>query len=508
MIGRRHRALNIKAFVHRPRFGASCVRVSVLAASLVGLLGGVPASADSGSSAVATTSGTSPAPQLLASFPGYFSAENSPPDTTLAASPTQVMEILNEGYAITNRTGQGTRGTLSQLVGTSAVFLSDPQVIWDPATARFYFSVFENRGKTKPNEGLAWGFSKTASPTSASDFCKYFARFNYGEKAFPDRESLGDTSDFLLIGADRFSTEDESWIGSDLAWITKPPAGATCPTISSLKKGIKALKNPDGTFPFVPVPSRQADSSPTGWVLATPSSSSHSLTLIRVSRTSTGSASIAPPASVPVTEYSAPPYAPQAGQTIGGNPAPPIETRVYLTQAIAAYDPRLAHTALWTAHTIAGGAGSEVRWYEINPATSSVDQVGTVSDPNLFVFNATVAPDRSVNEAGGAFGADAVVNVNTSSATTDPAIQMVGITGGQPQSGLVHVQQSPGPNIDFSCFEPVAVCRWGDYSGATPDPGAPTSGSTGNVWLANQWNVANVNDNTPAWRTTVWRATP
>jgi hypothetical protein len=498
------------AHVVRPTLDSSrrWLAVSLFALGVVGLLGGVPAKADSPSSPLVSPAVVSAAPQILASFPGYFSAETSPPDTTLAASPTQVMEVLNVGYSITSRTGQGNTGALSELVGTSGVFLSDPQVLWDPATARFYFSVFENRGITKPNEGLAWGFSKTATPTSASDFCKYFARFNYGEKAFPDRESLGDTSDFLLIGSNRYSTENELWIGSDLAWIAKPPGGSTCPPISSLRRGIKALKNLDGTFPYVPVPARQVDSSGTGWVLATPAKSGRSLTLIRVGRTSTGSASIARPTSVPVAVYEPPPSVPQAGKTVAGNPAPPIETRVYLTQVFAAYDPRVGHEALWTAHAVAGGAGSQVRWYEINPTNDSVDQTGTVSDPNLFVFNATIAPDRIVNQAGSRFGSDAVLNVNTSSASTDTALQMAGIIGGQPQSGLVPVQHSPGPNVDQTCFGALAVCRWGDYSGATPDPGALTTGSTGNVWLANQWNVADVNDETPVWRTTIWRASP
>jgi hypothetical protein len=454
---------------------------------------------------------SSATPVITASFEGYSSDANSPPDTTLAASPTEAMEVLNEGYLITNRNGEGTSGTLAQLVGTSGVYLSDPQVMWDPVSSRFSFSVYENRGKSKPNEGLVWGFSKTATPTSPTDFCTYFAKFGYGAKYYPDRESLGDTTDFLLIGDDRISTETGAWVSSDLVWITKPPAGNTCPTKKSFKKGKKLLTNTDGTLPDVPVPSRQVDSSGTGWILAAPSvylPESH-LTLVRVSEKPTGGLAIAAPANVPVPEYVPPPYAVQAGQTIAGDPAPGLETRVYLTQVIMAFDPRLGHTVLWTAHTIAGGAGAQVRWYEIDPATQSVDQEGTISDPTLYVFNATVSPDRIVNGAGSAFGEDAVIDVNTSSASSYPAIRMVGVTGGQPQSALVLVKQSFGPNVDFSCFNLwPPVCRWGDYSAAAPDPGASTTGASGDVWLANQWNMADINDSTPVWRTTVWRAFP
>lgn len=500
---------------HRPRHGS---RVPAIAMSVAWGLALISGAAPAGAASSLSTSpspepaAASTTPQILTSFPGYSEPVTSPPDTTLAASPTQVMELVNDNYLITDRTGKGTSGTLEALVGTSNVFLSDPQVIWDPATSRFYFSVFENRGRTKPNEGLAWGFSKTANPASASDFCTYFARFNYGATSFPDRDSLGDSSDFLLIASNRFSTENESWLGSDLAWITKPPPGSSCPEASSFKKGIKKLSNPDGTAPWTPVPSRQVDSDGTGWVLATPRySASAALTLVQVTATATGKAKLAPPVSVAVPEYGAPPSAPQAGHDLEGKPAHPIETRIYLTQVVMAYDPRIGHTALWTDHTIAGGAGAEVRWYEINPVSVSVDQLATVADPKLYVFNGTVSPDRLVNGSTSAFGSNAVINVNTSSATTYPAIQMAGSTNGQAQSGLVLVKQSPGPNIESTCAQPSygEVCRWGDYSGAAPDPGASPTAVAGNVWLANQWNVAQeANPAGPPWRTTIWRASP
>jgi chitodextrinase len=418
------------------------------------------------------------------------------------------MELVNSSYTIMNRSGAGMSGPLSSLGGgTSGTFISDPQVIWDASSNRFYFSLFENRGTSTPNEGIAWGFSKTATPNSASDFCSYFNNFNYGATSFPDRQSLGDTQNFLLVGSNRYSTSSQALMGSDVAWITKPPAGNTCPAASSFGSGIQSLKNPDGTAPYTPTPSREVDGSTTGWIVATPSYvSGNSLTLFSVTKnSSTGQAVISAPASVTVPAYSYPPSAPQAGKTVSGSPAPPLETRIYLTQVIAAYDPRLGHIDLWTAHTIAGGAGSEVRWYEINPLANVLDQTGTVSSPTLYVFNGTISPDRLVNGSNSAYGNNALINVNTSSLTTYPAIQMVSSLNGQPESGLVMVKQSTGANIDYTCFEPGATsCRWGDYSGATPDPGASTKGLTGGVWSANQWNIPDINDSTPVWRTTIF----
>ena len=455
---------------------------------------------------------SSAAPTVQASYLGSYSPNSAPPSATIAASPTKEVELTNTNYKIMSRTGTGKSGPLNALVGGSNVFLSDPQVIWDPLTNRFYFSLFENRGTTSPDEGIVWGFSKTASPGSAKAFCSYFSEFNYGSSSFPDRESLGDTANFLLIGSNRINTANEYMMGSDVAWITKPPAGNTCPPASSFGQGVQTLKNPDGSAAYTPTPARQVDSSSTGWIVATPSYvSGSSLTEYSVTKDpSTGQPVISSPTSVAVPAYSRPLSAPQAGQTMSGSSAPPLETRIYLTQVIMAFDPRVNHITLWTAHTIAGGAGSAVRWYEINPSNASLDQVGTLSDPNLYVFNGTISPDRLVKGNVSAFGSSAVINVNTSSASAYPAIQMSATVNGQPESPLTLVQQSIGPNIDFSCFEPAtSTCRWGDYSGATPDPGAVIKGAThGNVWLSNQWNVPNIDDSTPVWRTTIWRAQP
>lgn len=455
---------------------------------------------------------TGPAPVLQASYAGAADDQTDPASATIAASPKEEIQLINSDYDIMTPAGKGKIGTLSSLTGTSGVFLSDPQIIWDASSNRFYYSLFENRGTTTPDEGLAWGFSKTADPKTASDFCSYFNGFNYGSTSFPDRQSLGDTTNFLLIGSNRYATSNEALMGSDLAWITKPPAGNTCPAATSFGSGIQSLKNPDGTTaPYTPTPARQVDSSTTGWVSATPSYlGGNSLTLMSVTKNPiTGAAVIGTPTSVTVPSYSAPPSAPQAGTTISGQTAPMLETRIYLTQVIMAYDPRVGHDALWTAHTIAGGAGAEERWYEINPASASLDQIGTVSDPTLYVFNGTISPDRVVKAKKTAYGSSAIINVSTSSSTSYPAIQMASTIDGQPESSLMMVKQSVGPDVDFTCFNPQSpTCRWGDYSGATPDPNAPLKAAYGEVWLSNEWNTPDVDDNTPVWQTTVYKAQP
>ena len=80
-----------------------------LAASQGSLIAAPVAAPDLPSAAGATLS---TAPEILTAFPGTFSAETSPPNTTVAASPARVVQLTNLNYAITNRaTGTTNHGT-------------------------------------------------------------------------------------------------------------------------------------------------------------------------------------------------------------------------------------------------------------------------------------------------------------------------------------------------------------------------------------------------------------
>jgi len=79
---------------------------------------------------------------------------------------------------------------------------------------------------------------------------------------------------------------------------------------------------------------------------------------------------------------------------------------------------------------------------------------------------------------------------------------MVSKQGSTAQSGFVVVQQSLGANVDFSCGP---TCRWGDYSGATPDPLASAGGQ---VWLSGEWNLPATDGNATVWQTWNWAAKP
>ncbi len=379
---------------------------------------------------------------------GLSDSTVTPPDSTGAIGTTRYVELVNLKYAIYNRTGSLlASGGLDTLTGDSIDGLSDPQVIWDPGTSRFYYAVLDYL-----SDNLQVGFSKTDSPSSASDFCKYDVDFGYGSD-LPDYPKLGDTADFLLIGSNVFGG-GLFFDRSDVAWLGKPAAGTitTCPSALSsgwpLLTGVKQdLRNADNSQADMPVPANQTDGSSTGWVVSA-YDGGNKLNVFQVTKNVNGTANIAGTGTaISVSSFAPPPSAVQRGTS---EELDTLDAR--LTQAVSAVDP--AHgtsVAIWTQHTVSGGAGSQVRWYEINPSGASIFQSGTVSSGSLYVFNGAISPDRVVNGATTAFGSNMALGFNTSSSSAYSAIQMVTKIGAGAQSSFQLVKQSTGPNIDFSC---------------------------------------------------------
>jgi hypothetical protein len=422
------------------------------------------------------------APSIVSgrAWQGINDPNSTPPDETSAVGTPRYIELVNRRFAIYNKTSDAptATGTLQAIVGSPAgsrVF--DPQIIWDPTTNRFYYAADYI---VDPSHNLvAYGFSKTASPTGASSFCHYY--LNFGD-AFADFPKLGDSRYFQLIGTNVFGS-DQSFLGSDLAAISKPPAGTGCPPQSNFKIGDAFdLRMSSSNAAFGPTPANQIDTKKTGWAVAR----SHivpatKLGLLKITRNASGNPvfqTTATPVTVP--QYTVPADAPQQGSTNM------IHTHgVSNTQAVAAVDPgHNGKFAIWTQHTVQGGAGSEVRWYEIDPAAHSVLQKGKATSNSLFEFNGAISPNRQVKGATKSGGGSMVLNFNTSSSATTPGIRMVSKVGGNAQSGQVTVKSSPGQLSGFDCLASSQICRWGDYAAATPDP------STANrIWQVSQFAV-------------------
>jgi len=415
------------------------------------------------------------------SFQGINNPNVAPPDETSAVGTTRYIELVNVNFAIYNKTSNvpistGTINSLAGAASTDSVF--DVQVIWDPTTNRFYYAA-DDVVSRRDNE-LAFGFSKTASPSSAADFCKY--RIGFGT-VFPDYPKLGDSRFFAMIGSNLFSGNN-SFLGSDLLAISKPPAGTSCPAASTFKLDDAApLMINASTLAFTPVAVNEIDTRGAGFAVARPAPlPAAQVSLFRVTRDGTTGFPVIQSTGAPVAvpSYMWPANAPQGGSI---NRIDTLDARN--TQAVAAVDPgHSGKFAIWTQHTINVGGRAAVRWYEIDPAAHTLLQSGTASNASLFQFNGAISPNRQVNGTTTGGGDAMVLNYDTSSSATFPQIRMVSKIGAGAQSGPVVVKSSPGPLSGFDCDAATLFCRWGDYAAATPDP------STANqIWQVSQFAV-------------------
>jgi IPT/TIG domain len=454
-------------------------------------------------------------PNVAPSFDGIFDTAGTPPDTTGAIGPDRYIETVNTDYAIFNRNGTLLNsGGLDALTGIPTGFfgyaLSDPQMMWDAKTQRFYYSVVYYDSLFLSDNGIAIGWSKTATPSSASDFCQYALSFG---AELPDYPKLGDSSDFLIYGYNQFSNFAQNYDGSGITVVNKPPAGSSCPpTTAFTATDSGVLHNADGSLAATPVPVNLVDdSNGAGYVVANadltavPSANFVSVYTVTTNGTDANGIpvpQISGPANVVVPSYSLPSSAAQNGSsylldTLDGR----------FEAAVAAVDPgHGGAVAIWTAHSVFGGPGAEERWYEIDPNAASVLQSGTAGDPSLFVWNGAVSPDRASTGSAGSHGESMAMSVSTSSLASFPAIQFVWKHAADPQSPLNNLVQSNGAAVDFSCASDTP-CRWGDYSGASPDPAAG-GGTVGKVWLGNQYALAGGTTASTSWRTWIFGVTP
>ena len=480
--------------------------------ALAAKLAGEPATATTN-----TATGTQPV-----SGPGWSgrtcSAGCTPDDSNGAVGPTRYVEIVNAEMGIYDRSGTDLMGasadhSLNTLTGDKNG-LSDPIALWDPNTNRFYFEVLD-----VTSYDTEWGFSKTDSPRNFSDWCTYNTDFGYGAAStLPDYPKMGQTTDFLLLGVNEYGAASANF--SDLDWIAKPQVGTgavtSCPTAGSIATGkFTDLLDSSGAPAWTPVPAIQTDPSGTGYVVASydvggttggdivgqlPQASY--VSTYRVGKAADGTPTLSTANTVNVSTYQSPADAIQDSYP---NPIDTLDGR--LEKAVSGVDPLHGNkTAIWTSHAVFGGAGAEERWYEIDPTASTPLQSGVETNSSLFAFNGAISPDRAVNGGTARFGGTMFMTFTTVGTSQDPAVNMVDKYGDNPESGWVTVQTSPGPDDDFSCTPGYyigvpyeAKCRWGDYSGATPDPtpNVPTGASIGSVWMTNEYVVGSTDPTSP-----------
>ncbi len=402
----------------------------------------------------------------------------TPPDSTGAVGPASYVEIVNSMIGFYDKSGT----LLSPAKDLQTFFIDnglplqpghthddagdsvfDVQVQWDAASDRWLIAAADVApppdSSTPGLASLVYGFSKSNDPTG--DWCVYQTT---PATPFEDFPKLGHDGTHLMIGSNEFrdSSEASQFLGAMLWTVPTPdttPIGATCPAAPATGQSLDA---------FTPVPVNVADatSSSTGYVVATSGSGTqNALKLYKVD----ASANVSGPASIPVGTWGPPPDVQQPG----------------VSDVLDSQDGRLTQAVsvngdIWAQHTVhsADGQRAEVRWYELDGTAQTRLQEGAVADPSNSVFNAAISPAMD--------GTHAAIAYNVGGRFHNVELRAQTRAGGTPAGTMVNELRvgnaSPAVDQDFSCDD-GPHCRWGDYSGMSPDPA-----NTAVVWGTNQLN--------------------
>ena len=342
---------------------------------------------------------------------------------------------------------------------------SDPQVQWDPIANRWLYAMV---GIATGGNYLLFGWTKTADPGDlSSGWCTYGV---YTGRYLQDYPKLGHDANFLTVGSNAYDDSQPSFPFVTAQIWAFPKPGASDTTCSSpvnatfFADPTHVLKNSDGTLAFTPVPANTTDAANDYIVSARDVSTVAASKAMVWHLEARPAATLVADGDVSVgASYAMPPGAPQPGtsyliDTLDGR----------FTQAVARFDPTAGAEALWTQQTVAGSGGSVVRWYEFLPTRLAIYQQGVLQNATDFYFNAAISPSWAGN--------DASISYNRRSSTL---LSMIGAQTrtsstplGQMDAGELSLGASSAANQEdaFQTNCNPNPCRWGDYSGATPDP--------------------------------------
>jgi hypothetical protein len=403
----------------------------------------------------------------------------TPPDTTGAIGPNFYVEFVNQYVGVFDRNTLARVAALdlASFVGApSGLTTTDVQIQWDPQSNRWIYALI---GFQTSNNYVLFGWTKTADPTSLpGGWCRYGVGTGSSLNDYP---KLGHDANFITIGANVSSDTVPTYpfVTANIWAIPKPLAGDTsCSSPVSawyFADATHLLHNADGSLAFTPVPANTADGSSPGYIVGAHDDSTAPQSKVMVWHFAPGPTLVAD-GDITVGTFSVPPSVPQPGTTYLLDS---LDGR--LTQAVQLRDPSAGGVeAVWTQHTVAGASGrAVVRWDEFAPSTLTVLQEGEIGSASDHVFNGAISPSSAGNDAGisynrGSGSTLALIGAQTRGSSTPP---------GQMDAGEVVLGTSATFDQEtlFQGNCTTNPCRWGDYSGASPDPS-----NAGVVWGSNQ----------------------
>ncbi len=408
----------------------------------------------------------------------------TPPDTNGAVGPNHFVQVVNGGIEVWNKSG--TVVAASKLLNTLWSTLpagdpcrrndGDPVVLYDQMADRWFVTQFalpnQNRNAGPSFQCIA--VSKTPDPTGAYwlyEFSYPYAINDYGKfGVWPDAYYAA----FHMFGAANFRGDD--FCAYDRAkMLAGSPATQQCFFQAYANPPACPAPQPFTVFGAQPVnmdgPIKPPVGTP-GFFLQFDYSacngpySSLDLWKLHVDFTTPASSTVTGPTMLTVAGFT------PTCDASGGQHCVPEPGNVTLD----AIDDRMmfrltyrnfgTHESLMVNHSVVGGAGSGVRWYEIRSpnAVPVVYQQGTYAPADTnWRWMGSLAQDQARGVA---------LGFSLSSLTQDPSIGWTGrlATDALGVMGQGETVIATGTAVELDDYAPQRRGRWGDYSNMTVDP--------------------------------------
>ncbi len=402
----------------------------------------------------------SPAPGTTSAGSGWSGLDSSqcgcsPPDVILAVGPTQVVEMVNLAEEIWTK--QGTSVTtvgLSTFFGSGTDFLSDPKVLYDNATGRWFASILDI-----PSSGNGIVRLAVSQGSNASGVWTVYSSIHPASGEFADQPTLGVSAGLVGIGGNIFASSGASFYGAEY-WVVNKTALLNGTTASIAAFG------PDSSYESIH-PVQSLTNTSVQYFVSSVYGNENSIALFTVSGV--------PPASVTVNE---------TNLSVSTMPQPPSATEPGSSSYLDTGDMRV-QTALWQSGDLwldlsdgcvpSGGTSTQacIRLIELSTTSGRVLEDFDYGIAGADVYYPAIALDP--------FGdLTMVYGVTSSSVYASVAITGRGATA--PAGTLNPATTIANGSVSVSCG--TSACRFGDYFGAARDPSSPTGVFVAGEYLA------------------------
>ena len=342
----------------------------------------------------------------------------------------------------------------------STDFVSDPRVIYDPTSQRWFASQVKfNASVSDPSlfsNYYLLGVSDTDDPSGSWHVFSFLTVT--GAVQFADFPTLGVDASAVYLAGDMYHGQNNP-LGTSLTMIPKADLLANPPVITNrIFFGTTAYTNHGAILQ----PATCLDGSSSGNILAAGALGDdfleHSnLVATTVLHPGATNATLAPATNIVVDAYSAPldPTQPDGSATLADNDAR-FSARVYTVGGV-----------IYAVHNIEVNGRAAIRWYRINAADYALLESGTITDADLDLIYPSIAAN-----------ANGVVVIACNGCSIDTYLNSyayVGLTANGVTMFNNSILLASSSYTYHDLYEqfglsPTGESRWGDYSTVAVDP--------------------------------------